>query len=819
MSLTGNNIIVKAAVSNTSYGYDILYSYRIPTYFEEKILKGMRVLVPFGNGNRKRVALILDIEENSSSIEKIKPIVSLIDDEPLINSEMIDMIYWLKETTICTYFEAFKTIIPSGLNINFTQKYTLTGKISYDLSEEEQALYNSLINSKNKKELDALLDTIANPQKRGVVQALVFKGVIEEYNDLKRKVKDDTIKMVRLSDEYLENSNLFKLSQKQKQVVNLLQQNSSASVKEVSYLCNVTSILIGNLCKKKVLENYEYEVIRPSNAEKTESIKDITLSNQQNDVFEGVASFLDESIPKGILLYGITGSGKTSVFVKLIDYTLKNGKQAIMLIPEIALTPQMVQKFQNLFGETVAVIHSNLSLTQRLNEYKRIQQGQAKIVVGTRSAVFAPLNNIGLIIMDEEGERSYKSESSPRYHARDIARKRCATHNAVLLMASATPSIESYFLAKNNRYELFKMTERYSNAQLPDVNIIDMGNEMSNGNTSAFSDTLVDEINYNLSHNEQTILLLNRRGYNTYISCPQCREPVVCPNCNIPLTYHKVNGQLMCHYCGYSKDLITNCEKCGFEHLKLTGQGTQKIEDELEKLFPTARILRMDADTTYSRYAYEKNFSAFGNGEYDIMIGTQMIAKGLDFPNVTLVGILSIDKALFAGDFRSYERTFSLITQVVGRGGRGDKPGRAFLQTYVPDHYVINLAAKQDYIGFFEEEIALRKALIYPPYCDICVVGFTSLVDSEADRATKIFIALMKIKIEKENINFPLRVLGPSKCTYGKINGKYRYRIIIKCKNSNEYRKFISDILMETFKLREFSNVNVFVDINGDIGL
>ncbi|MEG0614336.1 MAG: primosomal protein N' [Oscillospiraceae bacterium] len=813
------NKIIKVAVSKTSYGYDKLYSYRVFSDLADFVQKGIRVLVPFGNANRKRVALILEVGEDETTNSKIKPIVSIIDEKPLINDEMIEMIFWLKETTMCTYYEAFKTIIPSGLSVNFTQKYMLTGIVAENLTHEEQSLYDFLIAAKNKKEFDALLDTTGNMQKKNVVKSLLDKEIISESDEVKRKVNDESIKMVRISDEYLIEKSPKKFTTKQRQVVDLLEQNASASIQEVCYMCNVSPIIVKNLSKKNILSEYEYKIIRPSVAEKTEKLSDIILSEQQIEVFEGVTKLIENNEPKGALLYGITGSGKTSVFVKLIEQALNLGKQAIMLIPEIALTPQMVLKFENLFGETVAVIHSNLSLSQRLNEYKRIQSGQAKIVVGTRSAIFSPLDNIGIIIMDEEGERSYKSESSPRYHARDIARKRCATHNAVLLMASATPSIESYFYAVNNRYELFQLTERYAQVPLPYVEIVDMGSEVNNGNSSDFSDVLVDEINYNLENKEQTILLLNRRGYNTFVSCPQCREPIVCPKCSIPLTYHKANGQLMCHYCGFAKELDKICPSCGNEHLKLSGVGTQKIEDEIQKLFPSAKVLRMDTDTTYSRYAYEKNFTDFANQKYDILVGTQMIAKGLDFPNVTLVGVLSVDKALFAGDFRSYERTFSLITQVVGRSGRGDKKGRAFLQTYVPEHYVLNLAAKQDYVEFFEEEIALRKALTYTPFCDIFVIGFSSLIEKDAEKASRIFMELMRIKIEKEKSTFPLRALGPTKCVYGKINGKYRYRIILKCKNTTEFRRFISEIYYSTFGYKDFSNVNIFVDINGDIGL
>ena len=427
------------------------------------------------------------------------------------------------------------------------------------------------------------------------------------------------------------------------------------------------------------------------------------------------------------------------------------------------------------------------------------------------------MENIGLFIIDEEGERTYKSESSPRYNAKEIAKKRCITHNAVTLMASATPSIESFYYAKTGRYKLFTMSERYSQDRLPVTEIVDLAVDGFYGNSTVFSDRLVEEINYNLEKKEQTILLLNRRGYHTYISCTDCKEPLICPNCSIPMTYHKTNGRVLCHYCGYSAEMPKICGKCGSNHLKMTGLGTQKVEDEVAALFPNARILRMDADTTYSRYAYEKSFRAFENGDYDIMLGTQMIAKGLDFPNVTLVGVLSVDKALFSGDFRSYERTFSLVTQVVGRCGRGDKQGRAIIQTYVPEHYVLNLAAEQNYPAFYEQEIASRQALVYPPFCDICLLEFSSVIDSCADKASKTFLGLISGSISSGKINVPIRALGPSKCLHEKINGKYRYRIIIKCRNNSQFRSYIGQIYKQTFKMREFANVHTIIDINGDI--
>ncbi len=805
--------LAAVAVSSTTYGYDRRYKYTVPAELDIKAQPGVRVLVPFGNGNRKRVGVIIRIDDAANEdISKFKPINSVIDDEPLLNDEMLEMVYWLRNTTLCTYFEAFKTMIPVGLGVNFTHRYEL----SEDSKLSEDVLSAGALTLLGEARADISVLKGANNK---LVTELVKSGFLIERESVKRRTKDETVKMIRLSEEFLNGNIAANLSPKQKKAVQLLTECGSASLKELEYICGVTSAIVKSMTKKGITETYEYEVLRTPEVTASQDTDDIVLNEEQQRVYDGVSALIGEGKPSVSLLYGVTGSGKTPVFAKLIRYTLELDRNVIMLIPEISLTPQVVQRFQSLFGDMVAIMHSSLSLTQRLNEYKRVKQGQARIVVGTRSAVFAPMENIGLIIIDEEGERTYKSGSAPRYNAKEIAKKRCVTHNAAVLMASATPSIESYYYAKIGRYKLFEMTKRYSHDKLPDVETVDLAVEGFYGNSSIFSERLVEEINYNLEKKEQTILLLNRRGYHTYISCADCRETMYCPNCSIPLTYHKVNDRLICHYCGYSTEMTDSCPKCGSKHLKLTGMGTQKVEDEITALFPDARILRMDADTTYSRYAYEKSFKAFEQGEYDIMLGTQMIAKGLDFPGVTLVGVLSVDKALFAGDFRSYERTFSLITQVVGRCGRGDRQGRAIIQTYVPEHYVLNLAAQQNYKEFYEQEVSSRRALVYPPFCDICTLEFSSVIEGCADKASKVFLELIRGTVSSGRINVPIRVLGPSKCVYEKINGKYRYRMIIKCKNNRQFRDYIGSLYKQCFSMKEFANVQTTLDINGDINL
>ena len=821
--MRGVFLIAKVAVSSAIYSFDCEYSYRIPDEYKVMAKAGVRVLVPFGKGNRKTVGFITRLYEETEFDEKIKPVIKIIDEESLLTDEMLSIIMWLKENTFCTYFDAFKSVVPSGYTVNVTQRYTLANKsINEDeLDDDELDIVKIIKYAKNQREVDRILDYTGKPKLKKLITSLIDKGILEESNVLKRKTGDETVRMVRLSDEYIKGEIVTSFTVKQKNVVDFLQEYNCASVKEVCYMTNCTETIIKRLVQKQVLKDFRQEVMRNAIGEidKRVNIDEIILNEEQQNAFLGIMDLINDNKPAGALLYGVTGSGKTSVFYHLINQVLKMGKTALLLVPEISLTPQMVNKFKAIFGDSIAVLHSSLSLGQRMDEFKRIKKGDAKIVIGTRSAVFAPLSNIGIIIMDEEGENTYKSETSPRYHARDVAIQRCGHNNCVLVMASATPSLESFYYAKIGRYKLFELKERYSKSNLPDVEIIDMQSEAEAGNNGLFSRQLIDSINENLEKKEQTILLLNRRGYNTYISCLECKQPIVCPNCSIPLTYHKKNDKLMCHYCGYTMDNTGRCPECGSDHLHTSGVGTQRVESELARLFPNARLLRMDADTTYSKYSYEENFKDFEQGKYDIMLGTQMIAKGLNFPNVTLVGVLSLDKALFTGDFRSYERTFSLITQVAGRSGRGDKPGTAYIQTFVPDHYVINLAAKQDYDEFYNEEIALRHALTYPPFCDICVIGFSSDLESRAIKASNWFVDALKEYVREEKVKFPLRALGPAPCTLEMINKKYRYRLILKCKNTRDFRKMISSLLIKFYKNRDFGLVKITADINGDIGL
>ncbi|MDD7515987.1 primosomal protein N' [Ruminococcus flavefaciens] len=814
-------LIAETAVSGTAYSFDMLFSYAVPEKSEADIACGCRVLVPFGKGNKRRIGVVMKLSEGDG--RGLKKIVSLVDEEPVISEELLRLAFYVREHTFCTYFDAVKAMLPPAMSLSAKETFRLVKNFTdiSSLSSEAVSLLDELSGTSGSKELNELIEKHIIDKGRHIPDELCDAGALESDNVFRQAVGDAAVRMVRLTDKYMSAPEGFELTPKQKKVADFLAEFGSAAVKEAAYMCGVTDAVVKRLCANGAAEEYEAEVLRKVEdyADEKRSPQDIVLSDEQQKAHDAVLAQLFERKPAVFLLHGVTGSGKTSVFEKLIDDTVKMGRQAMLLIPEIGLTPQILKRFRSLFGERVAVIHSGLSLGQRLDEYKRIKRGDADIVIGTRSAVFAPLSNIGLIIIDEEGERSYKSDSSPRYTTHDIAKQRCAYHNSALLLASATPSIESYYLAEKGAYRLLEMKERYQNSPLPEVSIIDMNLEREAGNRTEFSRRLAEEISLNLKNGEQSILLLNRRGYHTIISCCDCYQPLYCPNCSIPLTYHKKNNKLMCHYCGYVSDPVEECPSCGSKHLKNMGFGTQKLEEELSTFFPTARILRMDADTTFSRYSYEKSFKDFREGKYDIMIGTQMIGKGLDFPDVTLVGVLSVDKALYAGDFRSYERTFSLITQVVGRGGRGERKGRAVLQTFIPEHYIMNLAAAQDYKGFYNEEIAIRRAMIFPPLCDMCIFCFAGNEEISVKLGAEAVIRLMNDRLKALQPKTPVRVLGPVRCSYGRINGKYRYRIIMKCKNNAEMRGYISTVLTEAAKLKEMKGIALYADMNGDVGV
>ena len=602
-----------------------------------------------------------------------------------------------------------------------------------------------------------------------------------------------------------------KLTKKQRIVCDLLLDVGAAGVNEVCEFCSVGISVLKNLEKLGIVEFYQKEVLRnPYEISAVGEKSEIVLSNVQNEAYEKFSSMLDSG--KTGLLYGVTGSGKTQVYLKLIDDALEMNKGVILMVPEIALTPQTLDIFHNRYGNQVAVFHSGLSMGERNDEYKRVQRGLAKIVIGTRSAVFAPVENLGLIVMDEEQEHTYKSERTPRYNAKDVARFRAKYNSALFLMGSATPSIETYSLAKSGKYVLCELNERFGDTPLPEVICVDMKREMRLGNKTPISQTLKELIKCNIENKKQTILLINRRGYNTFIACNECGHIITCPNCSISLTYHSYNNRLKCHYCGYSKRLDNICPECGCDSVRYSGYGTQRIEDELEAQFPDAKILRMDADTTTAKFSHQRILDSFRNDGYDILIGTQMVAKGLDFENVTLVGVVNADNSLYDENYNASEKTFDLITQVVGRAGRRSERGRAVIQTVNPYNPTLEYACDQDYKGFYENEIELRRHLIYPPYCDIICAFFTGEDENSVALAAKGFFdeLIEQNKAYKEKII----VLGPTQARVAKINNNYRYHLAVKCRNSSALRRMITDTLKNFSKIKEFKEVSISIDIN-----
>ena len=812
----------KVAVENTAYHFDKLFDYLIPIEYDGLAAPGCRVTVPFGRGNQKRQGVIFELSVEAE-YHTVKPISVLLDETPVLSEEMLLMARWFRDNYYCTYYEAAKVMLPSGINVRIVTSYRavegldgLTLMRRDDITSQQRRIMEMFIaNPGVVLEKKHITEVMNLPVNSTIPDKLVEQGLLERTDDAVRNIKDATIKMAALSPDWEKRAG-EKLTPKQREVIRLLNEVQTASVKEICYFTGTTQSVVDLLAKRGVVTYFEEEVYRnPYAGAGRGSVGRVTLSPQQQLAFENLYQLYHEDKFRVSLLFGVTGSGKTSVFLKLIDEVLSDGKGIIVMVPEIALTSQTLGKFHERYGSRVAVFHSGLSLAQRMDEWKRVRDGKAQIALGTRSAIFAPFKRLGLVIIDEEQEYTYKSENSPRFHARDAARFRCGYNKALLVLASATPSIETYYNAtEGGRYDYEVLTQRYGNAILPDVEKIDISQmDIKDG---IISPRLYQALRDNLESGRQSILLNNRRGFNTFVSCRACNEVITCPNCSVSMTYHSDNKRLMCHYCGYSVPVPHVCPSCGEPYLRFAGQGTQKAEEELAKLFPEARILRMDADSMTRRSSYDKKLGDFAAGLYDIMIGTQMVAKGLDFGRVTLVGVLMADQALYSDDFRSYERAFSLLTQVVGRSGRGESRGRAIIQTITPENPVIDLAASQDYKRFYENEIILRKAMLYPPFADICMVGFVGTRDEEVSLAADDFLTRLKFYTRREFIDVPIRALGPSPASIRKISGRYRYKIILKCRNNARFREMMHILLCESGSDPANKEVTVYADLNPD---
>lgn len=806
---TDNSLIVGVAVEGTVYHFDKIFDYSVSDELSSAVAVGCRVSVPFARGNQSRQGMIMYVKSGDTT--SLKSILCVLDNEPVLTADMIELAGFMHRHLYCTYFEAVKAMLPAGLSFNIKTLYTAVKDMDTEvLSDEERRIYEHTLSHKNPVKREVLMETFGYSD-YSVFEKLAAKGYLLKSDDAFRRMGDKSVRMLRLLIDPAEYSG--KLTEKQQSVVDIISDAGEASVKEVCYYTGVTQGVVDAVVKKGIAEYFDLQVFRTPETEAAKKEEFPVLNSEQKAAFDGLRAKTLEDKGSVALLYGVTGSGKTAVFMQLIKSVTESGRGVILMVPEIALTPQLVKRFKGLFGDDVAIFHSGLSVGERLDEFRRVQKGLAKIAVGTRSAVFAPFKNLGLIIMDEEQEHTYKSENKPRFHARDIAKFRCNSQNCLLLLSSATPDVESYYFANSGRYSLYKLSSRFGNAQLPDVLTVDMNEELRAGNNTGISSQLLNAIEDNLNNNQQSILLLNRRGYNTFAVCRNCKEVVSCPNCSISLTYHNANNRLMCHYCGYSQEITSECPSCCESSLQYQGTGTQKAQEILQELFPDARILRMDADSVMQKNAHEKLLSAFSRGEYDILIGTQMVAKGLDFPRVTLVGVLSADQVLYSEDYRSFERGFSMLTQVVGRSGRGEQKGRAIIQTFTPENHIIELAANQDYDAFYNDEIEMRKAMTYPPFSDILTVGFLGENKANTITCANEFLRRIMELCESDYKDLPIRTLGPAASLVSKINNKYRYRIIIKSRNCAMLRSMISDLLKEFGKDKKYRDVTVYADL------
>ena len=605
------------------------------------------------------------------------------------------------------------------------------------------------------------------------------------------------------------------LTPKQQVAADFLREVGRASLREICYYTGVGESVVRTMLRRGVCVSFEVPVERrPESAYPAQSPFEASLSGEQQRALETLTQAYESGAARTALLFGVTGSGKTRVYLRLIDRVLADGKGVIVLVPEISLTPQSLALFSARYGERIAVMHSGLSIGERRDAFYRIRRGEATVVIGTRSAVFAPLENLGAVIVDEEQEHTYKSETAPRYDARSVARVRCARHRALLVLASATPSVESFARARAGKYTLCTLAKRYGGAVLPDVLTVDMTDKTVCSPFSAVSEPLAAELERGLSRGEQSILLVNRRGFNTFVVCKACKTVITCPKCSVSMTYHAANNRLMCHYCGYSAPYAERCPSCGDENVRYAGFGTQRVQQETQARFPKARILRMDADTTQAKNAHEKALTAFANGEYDILIGTQMVAKGLDFPRVTLVGVLNADGELYGGDFRGSEKTFALLTQVIGRAGRGERKGLAVIQTVSPDNPILSLAAAQDYVSFYEREILMRRAMTYPPYCDLCLVGFSDADKERAEACARLFLDTLVQASRSGEPESRITVLGPLPPRVPKVNGQYRQKLIVKCVNSAKTREMIRGCLQVIFREKKYLRTSVFAVMN-----
>lgn len=810
-------MIGKIAVSAANFAIDKPYSYWIPQ--DMALAPGQRVMVPFGRANRRTEGIVLTVEPDSE--DKLKPVESCLDDGPILTETQLRLAAFLRERYFCTFFDAIRVMLPAGLWFRTRLTVSLTEDRSWKektiRKEGAAELLELMENLGGTAQEEALRNLIPDEDSlREVLSYLRQKKWITCQTDFLRKTQDKSEKIATLAQSPEETmayaASRPKSAAMQRQVLELLCSVGSAAVKDLCYFTGASTATVNRLEKLGYLTLSQRPVLRCREIRPAKLSGPLVLNEEQQACFEGLASQMAREEPGTALLYGVTGSGKTSVYIRLIQTCLEKGKSAMLLVPEIALTPQLLGILAAYFGTQVAVLHSSLSAAERYDQWKRVKSGDARVVVGTRSAVFAPCTP-GLLILDEEQEHSYKSESAPRYDAKEVAIWRGAKEKALVVLGSATPSIESMYRAKTGLYRLYTLRQRYNGRPLPEVEIVNMREELKLGNDTSLSIPLRQRILETRQAGKQTILLLNRRGNSRALVCIDCRQTPECPRCSVHLTYHSANSRLMCHYCGFSMAAPARCPACGGP-LKTIGTGTQKVQQELAALFPDMETSRMDADTVSAVNTHEKILEHFQKENVPVLLGTQMVAKGLNLPNVTLVGVLDGDLSLYSGGFRAGETTFNMLTQVVGRAGRGDSSGRAVIQTLQPEHQVIGLAAKQDYDGFYDLEIRLRQAQAAPPFGDFALVTFSGQKEGQVLRGAAVF---------RDSLNAWLRqvpeekcsVLGPAPCVVPKVNYNYRYQLTLRCHMMRPLRQLLAALLRKFSQDKANRGVNAYIDVNG----
>ena len=813
-------MIAKIAVAAANFAIDKPYSYAVAE--ELSLVPGMRVMVPFGRSNRRTNGVVLAVEEGDSSA--LKPVDCRLDEEPVLSDTMLHLAAFVRQRYFCTYYEAVSAMLPAGLWMETRDTFTLTEDRSWETAAIRQADAKALLS--HLQQLggqagdDALKQVLPDAERyEKAVSYLLKKKWIVTQRAFKRRLNDKTEQVATLASsveeamEYAASRPRSALAQKS--VLELMCAVGSASVKDICYYTGAGAATVKRLAQLGYLELSARQVLRCRQITPVKLNGPLVLNRQQQEAYEGLCARMEGEKPGAALLYGVTGSGKTSVYIKLIQKCLEGGRQAILLVPEIALTPQLLGLMAAYFGEHVAVLHSSLGAAERYDQWKRVRSGAAKVVIGTRSAVFAPCPDPGLIILDEEQEHSYRSENTPRYAASEVALWRGTKQRALVVFGSATPSVETMFYARSGIYGYYTLKERYNGKPLPRVEIADLRQELEQGNDSSLSYPLQDAIGQTMQQGKQTVLFLNRRGNSRALICVDCREAPECPRCTARLTYHSANERVMCHYCGYSQPVPNRCPRCGGP-LKRIGTGTQKVQQELEGIFPGIGVERMDADTVSATNSHERILERFQEQKTPVLLGTQMVAKGLNLPDVTLVGVLDADLGLYSDSFRAAETTFNMLTQVVGRAGRGDTPGKAIIQTMVPEHKVLNLAAKQDYDSFYALELEMRRVQGAPPFGDLGVITVTGPDESQVlHGAVKLRDSMNLLLKTPQYSNEKCTILGPAPCVVARINYNFRYRLTLRCKMTKELRMLIAHLLRQFSKDKENRGICAFIDING----